>query len=107
MTPAEYLSALTIVWVSAISALVFYRLIVGTISLDGILSDGIGQAPSVGRLQALVITLMAAFGYALMEAEKGALIPVPEWAISVLAGSQGFYIFQKTPMAVDRRDHVA
>ena len=57
MTPSKALAVMMVLWLGGLGAVVLYRMLVGAISLDGLLTtDGRNHSPA--RLQLLLVTLL-------------------------------------------------
>jgi len=88
-------------FLSALSVVVFFKLLRGTIPLAGLLTgdrrDG-SDYFSLGRTQLLVITTIVAVNYVRQVAASALLTSLPDVPIStleVLGGSQVFYLVGK------------
>ena len=91
--------AVVIVFLAALFVIVAYGVIAGTIRTRGLLSGEPAGRFSPGRIQLLIVTLIAAsmyLGSVIDEAGSGSLPDVPGWMLAVVGLSQAGYLGGKT-----------
>jgi hypothetical protein len=93
--PALALQIGLIVWLSAFAARVLYRLMIGQISMSGMLLDQPTGVIHSDRLQLLVASVAGAVTYVGLAIKAGGFPEIPEWLLTLLGGSQGIYLFGK------------
>lgn len=81
-----------------LAALVFYRMLTGTINTTGLLHDkGTSSGFSPGRLQLMVATIVVAFYYIGQALSNNGQFPtIPNEMLLILGGSHTFYLGSKS-----------
>ena len=94
MAPGHLLGMFLLTWLSAVAALLAYRVLTGAISLDGLFtSDGARFSPE--RLQLLIMFLSAIVVYAASAMRSKGMPDVPEELLIFLGGSNAIYLAGK------------
>ncbi len=103
MSAATFLNYFLIIWMSALSALVGFRLLTGRIDLTGVLSvEGTMAAPSSARpsfsparLQLLVTTVAGLAAYATASLSARKMVPIHDDLVALFALSHVCYMGPK------------
>lgn len=93
----KFISIAIASWLVALGAIVFMRLLNGSIRMEGLLRARSGGAISPERVQLFIASLMGAAAYAADALSKppavdGTLRDVPDMLLTLIAGSQFLYL---------------
>jgi hypothetical protein len=91
VSPSQAFSWYFVAWLTAVAALILYRLLSGQIALDGLLTMD-GQRFSPERLQLLLVTLAALAIYAEEALANQKMPEVPDGLLPILVGSHVLYL---------------
>jgi hypothetical protein len=81
-------------WVFSLAAIVGYKLLIGRITLQGLLThDGVNFSPERGQL--LLATVVSVAAYAQQALASGAMVDPSNLVLSGAAGSQALYVVGK------------
>jgi hypothetical protein len=95
MSPATFLEYFLQIWLAALAVVIAYRLLAGTISLNGLFSmDGVRFSPE--RLQLFLVTLLMAVGYAEESLRTMQMSPISNELVAIFAASHAAYLGGKT-----------
>ena len=97
-----------IVWLTAVAAIVFYRMLSGEIHCDGLLRRAPNEPLDPERIVMLIGTVAAAAYYAATALSTmdgvsvGKLPDVPDLTLELLGGSQLFYLAGKIARTINQ-----
>jgi hypothetical protein len=94
VSSADFLGGVMAAWLAATGLLIGYRLLVGQISLGGILTVE-GETFSPSRLQLLIVTVSGLAAYAAASLNAHAMVPLQNELIAAFAVSHAFYLGPK------------
>ena len=94
MQPSGLLSVFLPLWVVAFGAIVFYKVAVGEITLNGLLTVD-GQRVSPGRIQLLLATLVGVFSFLASALDTHRLPVIPDSLLASLFASHSVYLTGK------------
>ncbi len=77
------------------AAIVFLKILTGTIPLDGLIAELDGRKASLSRFQFLIFTFLVAGLFLLLTIELGGFVNIPPDVLGLLGISGGSYVVSK------------
>ncbi len=77
------------------AAIVLLKILTGSISLEGIITEMEGDKASLSRFQFLIFTFLIAGLFLMLTIESGSFVQIPETVLGLLGISGGSYVISK------------
>jgi hypothetical protein len=93
-TPVIALQWVVALFLTALGAIILYKIFTGQISMDRLLNESDGKA-SLSRLQLLIFTFMIASIYVSLCIQQGDLLEISNGVLGLMGVSGGSYVISK------------
>lgn len=89
------------------AAIVLVKILAGSITLEGLISEADSSKASLSRFQFLVFTFLVAGLFLLLTIETGGFVEIPATVLGLLGISGGSYVVSKVVSAQDTQKKTA